>query len=584
MALIGNITIGMRVATDTLAKGLGTAQTMLKGFESAVQSSMGALTGLAGMLGAGAVAAGGIFGMFIKSNMKVIDDLYDLAARLGMTIDEFNTLRYVADITGSEMEVLDKSLVKFTANLGDAIAKGGPANDVLKQLGLSATALSKMTGLGQMKAIIANWGKLPNVATEAAAAMDLFGKSGVYMLNTLRAGTAEVERLESRFKALGLELGNVDNIGAARDAIADIGRVLTAVGSKISIALAPYIIAIGEQFIQWATHGMKASETISQGIDFVITAIGFLGDSVQDLKLIFLGLQAGVTYALADIVKAIALVEHAWLNMTNLIPGMETNAKGTIETIGDDLDALAQKQMKGFYDEWNKPPASEGVKSFFDGIKDTANRTAAAMQNVGKQTNMVGEDFIETAKKVRELEEGLQAQVATFGKSSHQADIYKLSLAGASEAQLANARAIAGQLDKLEADKKATDELKSSSKSLIESLQTPTEKYTTEVAKLQKMLAAGLLTPEQFKRGEEKLKKEASEAMEVKHAGAIELGSKESYSAILKAQTTKRDEPQKEVAKNTQKLVEIQSPIPGLLRELIKAYGGSAPETVKLPA
>lgn len=63
------------------------------------------------------------------------------------------------------------------------------------------------------------------------------------------------------------------------------------------------------------------------------------------------------------------------------------------------------------------------------------------------------------AEDIERLEQSLRVQIATFGQSSQQAQIYELALRAASDAQLDEARALASSLEGLEAGEKQKQKL-----------------------------------------------------------------------------------------------------------------------------
>jgi TP901 family phage tail tape measure protein len=96
----------------------------------------------------------------------------------------------------------------------------------------------------------------------------------------------------------------------------------------------------------------------------------------------------------------------------------------------------------------------EQLQSLNQEIQD--NQEAMERQKTEEELQAV-EDF---NKKIKDLQISLESQVATFGKAGYAADIYKLSMEGATEQQLEGARAAAAQLDQLEAEKEAREKLK----------------------------------------------------------------------------------------------------------------------------
>lgn len=123
-------------------------------------------------------------------------------------------------------------------------------------------------------------------------------------------------------------------------------------------------------------------------------------------------------------------------------------------------------------------------------------------QGVAANANAVSEQLggggfmTEVATKAQKLAEDLQAQVKFFGMKSRVLDIYRLQVEGATEAELAAARAADAQLTILEKREKLMED----AKSIIKESASPLDKFNTEVAKIDEMLANGFITFDIYKR------------------------------------------------------------------------------------
>lgn len=94
------------------------------------------------------------------------------------------------------------------------------------------------------------------------------------------------------------------------------------------------------------------------------------------------------------------------------------------------------------------------------------------------------------------LEGKLQESIDTYGMSSREIDLWKLKTEGATDAQLANARALSEQLDAWDAWKDKVAE----GSALVEQFKTPGEKYADTMAMLQDHLNAGTIDLDTFTR------------------------------------------------------------------------------------
>jgi len=140
----------------------------------------------------------------------------------------------------------------------------------------------------------------------------------------------------------------------------------------------------------------------------------------------------------------------------------------------------------------------------------------------------------ELATEVEELTAKLKEQVLTYGMSSEEADIFKLATKGATDAQLAEARALSATIKALDEDKK----LKEKAKQIIEKSLTPAEKFNEVQKELEIMLKKGHLTAEQFQKAMADARKDLSKDIKIKvnmtGLDALEAGTLEAADRLAK--------------------------------------------------
>lgn len=150
-----------------------------------------------------------------------------------------------------------------------------------------------------------------------------------------------------------------------------------------------------------------------------------------------------------------------------------------------------------------------------------AAQAAAASALLQSQIDSIGMAFAEGAEKaakaakdlkddVDRLTKSLNESVATFGMSAHEADIYKLKLRGASEAELAAAENANFLLEQLEANKRMVE----AGADITKEYATPLEKYTARMEELQTHLDAGTISQDTFNRASAAAQKQLDESTE----------------------------------------------------------------------
>ncbi len=399
---------------------------------------------------------------------------------------------------------------------------GGPVSFALQNMGLNVRELAKMKPDEAFLAISGGFQRIKNPADKAAAAVAIFGRSGANMLNTLNAGPAKIKALQEEAKRLGITF---DDLGATKarmvtSALLKVSEASTAWGNQLAIALAPYIELVTTRWMEWYT-AVSMTESVNKYLGYVATGIGMVADVVQVLKLGYLALQIGATGAIYGLLIATEELGKGLESLINLIPGMHVSFTSTITEMRKGMQSLLHEQMANFQKEMAKPPASEGIKGFFETVKKGADESAKAMLASAKATEEVGDSF---------------------------------------------------------ADLNAARE---KAKGLIEASRSPLDKYKQEMASLNKLLKAGFIDQTVFNKASGEAFKTLHEDSAkgigdpTARAAAQELGSAEARSAILNArglQTT--GDPVKDVARNTKEQLRLQAEQNRLSQRIVDALGG----------
>lgn len=242
-----------------------------------------------------AMAGGAVFGL-ASSTAALGDDVAKTADKLGIGIEELQELRYAAERSGVATSAFDTGLEKMTKNIGLALEGSGAQKDALDALGLSAANLATMSP-EQALALIAD--RLQGVETQAeraAIANDLFGRSGIGMLNMLRGGSAGLVKLREDARRTGYVLSEQ----AARDAevfqdtLLDTQLVMKGLKNTVGAELMPVVTRamrrVGGALVEnregvqrWASSFAEGVERALPLIGEVVTGIGKIGGILWDV-------------------------------------------------------------------------------------------------------------------------------------------------------------------------------------------------------------------------------------------------------------------------------------------------------------
>lgn len=210
MAKAGSIDIYLNAYTSAFEKGLAKAQKSLANFSAGFADVNGAVE-IAQKAWAGFSAVAERF----ASQLERLDSLADMSQRLGVSADSLQVFQRAIQLSGGEVEGLDKSLVTLRRNLGDAAMGQGGAVKALERLGLNAKELAKVGLDDAFKSVISELSKIENPTIRAAEASDVFGKSAANLAGLMDSQGASLRQATKEMKAYGTE---VDKNAKAIDA------------------------------------------------------------------------------------------------------------------------------------------------------------------------------------------------------------------------------------------------------------------------------------------------------------------------------------------------------------------------------
>jgi hypothetical protein len=201
---------------------------------------------------AGAGAMRQIVDTFSKGGQQ-IDQINDLANMTGFSTEKIAGLGYAAKLSGVDIETLDGGLKKLVINLGKAQEAGSPAEQAFRDLGLSAKTLSAIGSDAAFDKIADAISRLPTPAQKAAAAVEIFGKSGINLINVLNESSGGLATFQKEAESLGLVFNKMDaeKVAIAFDAIDKASASLNGAFREMAIVDSPTIRLLSEGFTEF---------------------------------------------------------------------------------------------------------------------------------------------------------------------------------------------------------------------------------------------------------------------------------------------------------------------------------------------
>jgi len=208
----------------------------LNRIKRSVFSVRGAVAGLAGALA-------------LKEFSTQIDDLAKQSARLGITVNQLQTLQFAASQSGTGAEELKKGFERFNKSISEASTGIGTGIKAFDALGITLSNNDgSLKSTDHLLNEVANgFTQIENPADKVRIAMDLFGRAGAGMVNMLQNGSSSLQALRDDFNAVTIELTGEQALAVeeANDRFDKLFRVFSSLGQQITAVLLPALASIG---------------------------------------------------------------------------------------------------------------------------------------------------------------------------------------------------------------------------------------------------------------------------------------------------------------------------------------------------
>lgn len=211
------------------------------------------------------MSAGRAAASYAAGVANAVDQTNDLAQRLGMGVESLQALQMAAKLSG--VDDVTGALQKLTVAIGNAAESG--KTDAFTRLGLDFEALQAMSPEEQFRAVQAAIAALPTPAERAAAAVAIFGKSGVELLPLMSQNLAEVEE---RMRRLGAIVGTdqIEAIGGMNDALDMVRATFDGIIGTVVGNLAPIVESLAQELLGFV-ESFNTANADAGGIAGVLT-------------------------------------------------------------------------------------------------------------------------------------------------------------------------------------------------------------------------------------------------------------------------------------------------------------------------
>jgi len=284
-------------------------------------------------LGTAALAAGAGVVTGVKGVIDLAGRLSDLSAQTGIAVSDLMILEQAFTDNGVGADKVGTGINKLQKAISEARGGSKTAAASFANLGIKIDEISELSPADQFAMVGAAIGAIEDPADRAAAAMEIFGKSGAEMLAVFGAG-----KIEDAAGAIGTQAKLLEKNAELFDRAGDLlGRAGVKVrGFFVGVAdkVVPVILPLLEAFdkLDLAEQGQRFGEAISTGLRVLIGT--FQGNQLGEL----VGL--GLMKAGAEFVN---LVARGWIGIVaGISNSMASVADSFRDAISNGLIGAAQ--------------------------------------------------------------------------------------------------------------------------------------------------------------------------------------------------------------------------------------------------
>jgi hypothetical protein len=528
--------------------------------------------------GAAVVAVGAVVVAAVSKSVSVYSELEQSQTKLASSLKATGN---AAGVSVQSIVVLGQELSKTTRFATGATIEAAAA----------LTKFSQVKGpnfaetIKQAQNLAAVTGKDLVAATEALGAAQQDPLTGYLQLAAagVRFSQAQIDNIQALAQAgdlLGanaalLEVVKANYDGAATaagDTFAGKLDILHNSFNNIAAAVGEAVVPVLKIALDGINDWLASIDLVAvKGFAFEVVAksIGVVADTIQVLQIVWQGVKTallqGITFIIQGFGKLVGAIE--WC-----INGLrELAGNDPIPSITKEIDQFAKAMQDVTNDEagkliklWDKPWEHTKTNQFFENMKRQSTEAAKEMEKaivdgpVNAMKQLTARE-IEAQSAATNLIRELQQQISTFGQDDWLKKANELEAKGATAGQVE-------QLKKLGATLKGLD--------LKQSLETPFEKLSRELTKLDQLKAAGGIDGETYARARAKLVKDTQSAIpeqKIAAGGALHAGSQEARSALLSyRQSMRAADPRNAMQKVAEQQLEEQKQSRFYLQQLAK--------------
>lgn len=284
-------------------------------------------------------------GLVIKSAADAADAIQDSATAAGLAFEEYSRLTFAFKQNGADASSLNTAFRKLNVSIDEASKGSGTGADAFEQLGIKVTdASGKVRSAESVLLEVSDaFAKMPEGATKAALAVDLFGRSGTAVIQTLNLGSEAISKYGAEAERLGLVLTRAEVIAGSdfNDALDKLTDTLNALRVRMALLAAPAFTQVFDALTELVAENRVELMALAQ------TLVADVLPVIQDLIDLIAGRRDDVQAQwLLDLVDTAVKVGSAIRTVVDLFTFAFQTLERAVQHVLDPINALFGTDLK----------------------------------------------------------------------------------------------------------------------------------------------------------------------------------------------------------------------------------------------
>lgn len=533
---LGRLTLDLVLETGNflgpMDKASRSTKKQMKDISVSIKQAATAVTAVAAASGAAATA----LVAYTNNAAQNARQLKNQAQLANTTVQEFQRMSYGVREVGIEEEKLADILKDVNDRVGDFLREGGGPmasffENVAPKIGLTAEAFKGLSGPEALQLYYDSLERANVSQQEMTTYLEEMASDTTALIPLLRNGGERLGEMADEADRLGivmsdLQVAQLDEFAAQFDRSA---AAISGISNALAAELAPYLSVTVDYLFDAAEGADGFRDSMSGAVFDSVAWITQLVDEIlildQNVQIATARMSAGFADFAQEAWGSVSwLIDTALAGFNNLISGMnaipgftdldliETTAGGSDFMQGfRDRAAEANTELSALSAELFEmqnsrgPGASflEDVQEKIEQIRKTAERDGGALSGLGggSGTRKADEATAKATDAINKQVAALEQQAATLGMAEDAAELYALAQEGATDPQLAAARAALETISAYEESEKAAEDYQS----LLADLRTTEEELTAQMKDRMAVLDAANVSADEYAEAMDKI-------------------------------------------------------------------------------